>query len=341
MVRIAITGATGFIGGHVARLAIERGHDVTALVRSKDKLDRSMQAMGVEVPIAVVGDMADADAVRRCVAEADAVVHCAATVSLDPRDADAMADANEAGTRIVLEAAVAAGAARMVYVSSSSALFEPGRGPLSVDDPPTSTTMAYGRAKARAERVARSLAAEGGPVSIVYPSAVVGPAAASAFGEAGEGMAGFVAGGAVPTKQGALSLIDVRDLAAIVLALTDPTCPPQRVMCTGHFLDMDAMAELYRSITGRRFPVLPVPAAVLRRSGQAVDRLRRFVSIDSPMSEEGMTVLTDWQGAVDSDLAGLGVELRPAEETLRDAMRSWHAHGLLSDRQAGALLRTP
>ena len=195
--RVAVTGATGFIGGHITSQAIAAGHDVVALVRSPEKLEASMASFGIDAPEFLVGDMTDEASVAALLDGVDAVVHTAAIVSLDPRDAERMIDQNALGARLVLGAAAEAGLDPIVHVSSTSALFEPGRGPVRTDDPPTSVPYSYARAKAQAETIARDLQAEGHGLSIVYPGGVIGPPAGDAFGEAGTGITGFIA----PCKQ--------------------------------------------------------------------------------------------------------------------------------------------
>ena len=335
--RVAVTGATGFIGGHITSQAIAAGHDVVALVRSPEKLEASMASFGVEPPEFVVGDMTDEAAITPLFEGADAAIHTAAIVSLDPRDAKRMINQNALGARLVLGAAAAAGIDPIVHLSSTSALFEPGRGPVRTDDPPTTVPFSYARAKAQAETIARDLQADGHGVAIVYPGGVIGPPAGDAFGEAGTGIAGFIAPGIMPTRHAAMSFIDVRDLAALVVALLEPGRGARRFLATGTNCDMSELAATCSELTGRTFRVPPVPAAMLRGSGIVMDRIRKVVRFYSPLTEEGMTTITRWDGAVDTDLTRLGVALRPIDETLADTMRALRDAGHLKDKHIGLL----
>ena len=129
--RVTMTGATGFIGGHTAALAVEAGHEVRTLVRSTERLEHTMAGFDLPVPDHVVGDMTDPAAVAAALDGADAVIHCAAVVSLDPRDSAEMIDKNAAGARTVLEQAVEMGLDPVVHVSSTAASSSPtpGRSP--------------------------------------------------------------------------------------------------------------------------------------------------------------------------------------------------------------------
>lgn len=336
-----MTGATGFIGGHTAARAIAAGHEVCALVRSPQKLDDLRAAFDLPAIDHVVGDMTDPDAVAAALEGADAAVHCAAVVSLDARDNAQGIQNSIAGARLVLHQAHAMELDPIIHVSSVAALFAPGAGSLTVDHPPSSAGYTYGQAKADAEMVARELQADGAPIAIVYPSAVIGPPAGSAFGEAGEDMARFTATGILPTRRAAVAISDVRDMAELLVALLDPGHGPRRVMCGGHLVDMTLFATIYRDLTGRRFPMMPLPPSALRGMGRLADAMRRAVPINTAMNRFSMSVLTQWEGSEDSDLAEYGVEFRKIEETFADSLAAWHEAGLLSDRQIGKALPEP
>jgi nucleoside-diphosphate-sugar epimerase len=332
---VAVTGATGFVGGHTVAALIAAGHDVRALVRDRRRLEAVAQGLGFDVPDTVVGSMTDSSAVVDVLDGCDAVVHAAAVVTLDRRRADQMATENPAATALVAGRAAALGLDPIVCVSSSSALFAPGAGPLRGDLPVATPGDAYAVSKAASEVQARRLQAEGAPVVITYPSGIIGPAAGSALGETSAGMARFLSTRCVPTRRASLSLIDVRDLGALHTALVERPTGHRRVMCGGHHVSMADLADAYERVTGRRCVVLPMPPAALRGLGRGVDLLRRVVPVPGPMTAEGMTLITRWDGTHDADLPELGSALRPLDDTLADSLRAWHAAGLLSARQIG------
>ena len=339
--RVMVTGATGFVGAHTTAALLEAGHDVTALVRSRERLDESLSILGATVPEVVGGDMVDVDAVAAALDGADAVVHCAAVVSLDRRDGALMSSINPTGLRNVVAQAVERGLDPIIYTSSTSALFDVGAGMLTERSEVTSTRHPYGRSKGKCERIARQFQADGAPVVITYPSGILGPAAGSALGETSVSMAGFVAAGIMPTRGAALSFIDVRDLAAANVALMEAGRGPRRVMCGGTVVTMEELAVLLREITGRRFGIAPVPPSTLRATGRALDVLGRVVSLRTPMTEEAMTLVTQWVGTDDRTLHELGVHPRDQRGTLEDSMRAWQEAGLIKSRHMGRLDETP
>ncbi len=337
--RVAVTGATGLLGGHSTAALLAAGHEVTALVRDERRLDEAMASLGVERPdavglSAVVGDMTDPDAVRAALDGADAVLHCAALVTLDRRRADEMLAANPLGLRTVVDAALERGIRRIVHTSSTSALQMPPGRPLTPDAPVAGSSLAYARSKASCEELARRYQGEGAPLVVSYPSGILGPPVAGSFGETAQQMSGFVAGGVMPTRRAALSFADVRDLAAAHVALLTRDDVPARAMLGGHLVTMEDLARLLRDLTGRRFPIPPVPPGALVGAGRVLDAVRRVAPFDSPMTQEAMELVTGWSGTEDS-FAELGVRLRDPRETLEVSLRAWRAAGLLTARQAG------
>lgn len=333
-----VTGGTGFVGAHSTKALLDAGHDVRLLVRDPARIDAALRPLGVaDRPEFVVGDMLDGGAVREAVSGCSAVLHCAAVVALDRRRAATVLDANPRGVRTVVEAALHAGVDPVVHVSSTSALFRPGLERLHADLPPAQVASAYGRSKAAAETWVRERQAEGAPITVTYPAGVVGPPAGPAFGEWAEGIATHLRLGLSPVRGAAVSIIDVRDLGLVHAAVLTPGRGPRRHLCGGHFLTMSELGELYRKLTGRRFPVVPFPGAALRATGRVVDVALRVLPVDSVLTAEAMAVLTQWVPTDDSGLAELGIDLRPVEETFADAIRGLHAAGRLTDRQVGRL----
>ncbi len=333
-----VTGATGFVGAHSTKALLDAGHEVRLLVRDPARIDAALRPLGVEDrPAFVVGDMLDEGAVREAVAGCSAVLHCAAVVALDRRRAATVLDANPRGVRTVVEAALEAGVDPVVHVSSTSALFRPGLDRLHVDLPPAEVTSAYGRSKAAAETWVRERQAEGAPITVTYPAGVVGPPAGPAFGEWAEGIVDPPAPRAV-TGAGRRRLDHRRPRPRPRPRRRAGTRRgARRYLCGGHFLTMTQLGELYRDLTGRRFPVVPVPGGLLRTTGRVVDAVMRVVPVDSVLTAEAMGVLTQWVPTDDRGLTELGIDLRPVEVTLADAIRGLHAAGRLTDRQVGQL----
>ena len=165
--KVLVTGASGLLGGGVARLLVRQGHQVTTFQR---------RPSGVEGASDVAGSLTDDDAVRRAVAGAEGVVHLAAKVSFTGRAADFDA-VNVEGTRCLLRAARESGVRDLVFVSSPSVAYSgaaiAGGGAEPAD--PARAHGEYSRTKAEAELLALAADSPEFRVGAVRPHIVWGP----------------------------------------------------------------------------------------------------------------------------------------------------------------------
>jgi len=166
---VLVTGASGFLGWHVARVAIEHGCAVRALVRPGSRVE--------ELPVeTVAGDLRDSASLRSAVSGCSTVFHVAGDYRLWARHPRELYDSNVEGTRNLLEAARAAGVDRVVYTSTVGAVGIP---PGGVGDETTPVSLAdmagdYKRSKFLAEEVALESVRGGADVVIVNPTAPMG-----------------------------------------------------------------------------------------------------------------------------------------------------------------------
>jgi len=152
-VKVLVTGATGFTGGHLAKYLVDRGDDVRALVRAKsrERFDASPMARRV---IPMEGDLMDAASVRGAVEGVDVVYHIAATYREAGQPDSAYREINIEGTRHVLEAAKAAGVKRVVHCSTGGVHGHIANPPAN-EDAPFNPGDVYQETKLAAEKLAR------------------------------------------------------------------------------------------------------------------------------------------------------------------------------------------
>jgi nucleoside-diphosphate-sugar epimerase len=336
--RVLVTGGTGFIGAHTVKALVDAGHSVRLLVRSPDRIEENLAPLGVSGDDYVIGDMRDEEIVGRALDGCEAVFHAAAEVSVERRRGASVLASNPRGTEVVIDGAIARGCDPIVHVSSVAALWRPGIPLLHANLPPAASEAAYGQSKSLAEEHVRRRQAEGAPIVITYPAAVWGPPAGTAMGESIQALAPYARAGAM-LSAGALSIIDVRDLAAIHAATMEPGRGPRRYMCGGHFVRMPEYARLMRDVTGRRFPVFPMPSAGLRGIGYIADAAMHVLPFDSVLTHEGMNLLTLWVPTDDRGIhEDLGIELRDLRETMRDALVGLVGLGRLKPKHAGTAM---
>ncbi|OBI51829.1 oxidoreductase [Mycobacterium kyorinense] len=328
--KVLVTGGTGFVGAWTAKAVADAGHQVRFLVRNPARLESSAARLGVETSDHVVGDIADAEATGAALDGCDAVIHCAAMVSTDPHQADAMLRTNLDGGRHVLGAAVERGLDPIVHVSSFTALFRPGLKMLRAGLPVVGGTDGYGRSKAAVERYARSLQESGAPVAITYPGMVLGPPAGSQFGEAADGVQAAIQMRGLPGRSAAWTIVDVRDLAALHAALLTPGKGPRRYTAGGQRVPVGDLASMIGSAAGRPLRVYPLPDILLRGIGLAFDKVGGYLPFDTPISEAAMRYYTQMPPSDDTPSEqDLGITYRDPRETLADTFSGLRQVGRL------------
>ncbi|MET0898278.1 MAG: NAD-dependent epimerase/dehydratase family protein [Mycobacterium sp.] len=317
--RVLITGATGFVGAWTAKAVQEAGHQTRFLVRNPDRLRTSAELIGVDISDYVVGDIADPEATAAALAGCDAVIHCAAMVSTDPARADEMLTTNLEGARNVLGAAAAAGLDPIIHVSSFTALFRPGLEVLHADLPVAGGSDGYGKSKALVEAYARGLQDAGAPVNITYPGMVLGPPAGDQFGEAADGVEASVKMRGVPGRSAAWIVIDVRDLAALHVALLEPGKGPRRYMAGGQRVSVGELASMIGAAADRGLLVYPVPDSALRMVGRVFDVIGDQLPFETPINSAAMQYYTQMPQSDDSPAErDFGITPRDPVSTVAD-----------------------
>ena len=319
--KVLITGGTGFVGAWTAKAVQDNGHDVRFLVRNVGRLNASAGSIGVDVSDHVLGDIADAESAAAALNGCDAVIHCAAMVSTDPGRADEMLHTNLEGARYVLGAAAAHGLDPIVHVSSFTALFRPDLEVLHADLPVVGGSDGYGRSKAVVEAYARGLQDGGAPVDITYPGMVLGPPAGEQFGEAAEGVEATIKMHGVPGRSAAWIVIDVRDLAALHVALLEKGKRARRYMAGGRRIPVQELAKLIGAAADRSLAVFPVPDSALRGVGALFDTIGGYLPFNTPINSAAMQYYTQMPPSDDTpSQRDLGVTQRDPAETLADTV---------------------
>jgi len=321
---VLITGATGFVGLHVARAFAARGVRIRALVRASSRTER-LRELGVTTEVA---PLEDAEALRPVVAGADTVVHLAALTHA--RTGAELARVNVGGTRALLEAVLAASPRprRLVYLSSLAAV-GPAQRPVGRNDPPRPLT-AYGRSKLEGERVLLE-AAGSLEVVVLRAPAVYGPGDAELLRFFRMARAGVVPVPSGPARP--LQLVHVRDLAAaVVLAAVTPGARG-----VYHVASPEAQpwAEVCRALgraMGREVRLVKVPAGLIRVAAAASEWAAGVVGRSTMFNREKARELLapGWLCDTEDARRELGfVAATPLEQGLRETWQWYRNEGWL------------
>ncbi|MBV8728813.1 MAG: NAD-dependent epimerase/dehydratase family protein, partial [Acidobacteriia bacterium] len=253
---VLVTGASGFLGWHVARALLEHGYRVRALVRPTSYVPE----LDVDT---VRGDLRDPESVQRAVAGCGLVFHVAADYRLWARDASEMCRSNVEGTRHVLHSACRAGVERVVYTSTVGCIGIPHEGLGDEDTPVSHRDMAgaYKRSKFFAEQVALEFAGGGLPVIVVNPTAPLGDHDVKPT-PTGQVVTDFLDGKIPAFIDTGLNIVDARDVAEGHLLALERGRPGERYILGSENLTLAQILQILARITSRKAPAVRLPYAV-------------------------------------------------------------------------------
>ena len=321
---ILVTGATGFVGSAVLRAVVERGARARVLARPTSAR-ANLAGLDCEV---VEGDMRDAAAMARASGGIRYLFHVAADYRLWSRDPGELHRANLEGTRTVMEAALAAGVARVVHTSSVATLRAAGADAVIDETAPLrehEAIGAYKQSKVAAERLVEAMAIERGlPVVIVNPSTPIGPGdlrptpTGRMLLEAARGrLPAFVDTG--------LNLVHVDDVAAGHLAALAKGRLGERYILGGQNASLRELLAAIAALTGRRAPSLALPRAPLYPLALAAESLARITGREPLVTRDALRMAAHHMFFTSKKAeTELGYEARPYQGALADAL-AWFA----------------
>ncbi len=313
-----LTGATGFIGGRVARQLREAGHEVVALVRSPQQA-QALRALGVTL---AEGDLTDRESLRAPMDGADGVFHLAAWYKISARDRAQAERINVGGTRNVLELMRELGIPKGVY-TSTLAVFSDTKG-RRVDETyryDGTHLSEYDRTKWVAHyEVALSMMEAGLPLVIVQPGAVYGPGDTSILGQA---FRQFLKGRfPMLPKETALCWAHVDDVARGHLLAMEKGRPGETYIIAGPCATLEAVFDLTAKITGKKAPSIRVGPPLMRGMAKLMGVVGKVVPLPENYTEEGLRVSAGSTYLGDNAKAKreLGYDPRPLETGLRETL---------------------
>jgi dihydroflavonol-4-reductase len=258
--KVFLTGATGFVGHHVAKALAAEGAELRMLVRKTSNL-ANLEGIAGETH---VGDLAEPESIRPALAGCDAVMHVAADYRLWIPDPKAMYRVNVDGTRDLLRLAREAGVPRFVYTSSVATMHFRTDGLVINEDTPVSLRDMIGhykRSKFLAEQQAIDAAQDGQQVIILNPTTPIGPNDSKPT-PTGRIFVDFLNGKFPAYMDTGLNLVDVAEVARAHVAALTLGQPGHRYILGGENLTLKQILDKMAAITGLPSPTVRIPFAV-------------------------------------------------------------------------------
>ncbi len=312
---VAVTGATGFVGGVLVRRLLDQGHSVRCLVRGDAaRLD------GLPVDL-VTGDVLEPDGLTGLMMGAQRSFHCAAVISIDGDHGGLVERVNVEGARNVARAAAVAGVSRHVHVSSCHAydLMEPGE----VDEStrrPGPKHPSYDRSKAAGEAAVREVVAEGLHASIVNPCGIVGPFdhTPSRIGKILVDLANRRLPALTP---GGFTWVDVRDVVDGMLLAAEHGGSGEGYLLGGRWASLSEFADIACSAAGVKPPWFTSPMWLARATAPAATLFARATGTEPLYTSEALHAVRA-PSRISSAKASreLGFSPRPLEQTIQESL---------------------
>jgi dihydroflavonol-4-reductase len=326
--RAIVTGATGFVGAAVARLLLQQGWQVRALVRPNSDR-RNLQSLTVEI---ATGDLTQPATLAPALVGCDALFHVAADYRLGALDPRHLYQTNVEGTRNILEVARRAGASRIVYTSSVATIGLPADGAPGQEDTPVALGEMIGhykRSKFLAERVALEAARAGAPVVIVNPSTPIGPGDVKPT-PTGQVVLDAAAGRTPAYLDTGLNIVHVDDVAAGHLLALQHGRIGERYILGGQDMTLrEILAEIAR-LVGRRPPRVRLPRSLVLPIAYAAEGLARITGRPGRITVEAVRMAKKRMYYSSAKATReLGYRWRPTSVAFADAVGWFREQGYL------------
>jgi dihydroflavonol-4-reductase len=330
-----VTGATGFLGSHVARALSQQGADLRLLVRPTSNL-KNLEGLRAETAI---GDLRDASSLEKAMSGCDTVFHVAADYRLWVRDPEEMFRSNVDGTRAILEAARKNGVRRLVYTSSVATMgftckgHPPGRPPGQPADEDSPVSLAnmigpYKRSKFMAEQLALEAGRSGMHVVTVNPTTPVGEQDVKPT-PTGRIVVDFLKRKFPAYVDTGLNLVDVRECARGHLAALEKGKSGERYILGGENLTLKQILDMLGKISGLPSPTIKLPYFFALAAGVVDENvtgrlLRREPRATVDAVRMGKKKMFASSGKAEREL---GWKIVPVESALRRAVQWFRDNG--------------
>jgi dihydroflavonol-4-reductase len=324
---VFLTGATGFLGSHVARALAEGGADLRLLVRQTSNL-KNVEGLKAET---ATGDLRDPASLEKAISGCDTVFHVAADYRLWVRDPNEMYRSNVEGTRSILDAARKNRVRSVVYTSSVATIGFTGNGNLADEDSPVSLADMIGhykRSKFMAEQIALEAGRHGMRVVTVNPTTPVGEQDVKPT-PTGRIVVDFLKGKFPAYVETGLNLVDVRECALGHIAALEHGRSSERYILGGENLTLKQILDKLGAISGLPSPTVKLPYFVAYLAGAVDETFSGRLRGHEPRATVETVRMGKKKMWASSDKAERELKWKtvPADDALRRAVEWFRAKG--------------
>jgi dihydroflavonol-4-reductase len=321
--KIAITGASGFIGNVLVPLLLAEGHTLRALTRSSRKEDSITF---------VTGDMLQEECLKELVAGVDVVIHLAAIISIDDLADEDTFRVNTSGTRLLLATAKTAGVKRFIHISSVAA-FNQFPYEERMDEsrsPANATEHNYDTSKAISQGIVLAANDTDFEVIVLAPSAVTGPFdhKPSLLGKA---MLNIYKGKIPALFPGGVDFVDVRDVAAAIVSSLTRGTPGRVYLLSGQWVSLRSLSEEIGIVKGKKISLAIMPLWLVFGMLPLVRFWSRITGGPPYYTKQSVYNLIYSNQKIDHSRAQSELQFhpRPFSETVRDTITWFRQNGYL------------
>jgi len=324
-----ITGATGFVGSHVARALAARGAELRLLVRSGSRTD-NIADLRAEI---ATGDLREPESLKKAMADCDFVFHVAADYRLWVRDPEQMYRSNVEGTRAIIRAAQESGVQRVIYTSSVATMGFTREGHIAREDSPVSIREMVGhykRSKFMAEQIALEAGRNGANVVVVNPTTPIGEYDIKPT-PTGRIVVDFLKRKFPAYVDTGLNLADVKEVARGHLLAMEKARPGERYILGGQNLTLKQILDKLAELTGLPSPKMKVPHAVAMGFAVFDQFFTGMIMGKEPRATIDAVKMGRKKMFASSSKAEheLGYKVLPVEDALRRAIDWFQTHGYI------------
>jgi dihydroflavonol-4-reductase len=337
--RVLVTGATGFVGSHVAQLLAAQGADLRLLVRASSNTGNISDLKAERI----VGDLRDPESLKKAVQGCEFVFHVAADYRLWVRDPEQMYRSNVEGTRAIIRAAQEGGVRRVIYTSSVATMGFTRAGHIVDETSPVSVRDMVGhykRSKFMAEQIALEAGQTGANVVVVNPTTPVGERDIKPT-PTGRIIVDFLKRKFPAYVDTGLNLVDVSEVARGHVLAMEKAIPGQRYILGGVDLTLKQILDKLSALTNLPAPTVRVPHAVALGfaafdqliTGKILRKEPRATIDAVRMGRKKM-----FASSAKAELV-LGYKVLPIEDALQRAINWFNTHGYVEGSGAVAPVR--